>query len=139
MKLSLIGQGVRIKFLSKLQLLSLEPSKPKLGSHSESYQSLPNQGDEIMDQQSMAKQMIELQKTTFDNMMNNMIIFWNQTGTLMSACLNMAVWLPEDGKKTLMGLIESGKNGCENFKNAFDSGYSKMAQYFHPNGSDHTS
>ncbi|MFZ0930103.1 MAG: hypothetical protein WAN11_15970 [Syntrophobacteraceae bacterium] len=84
-----------------------------------------------MDQQSMAKQMIDLQRTAFDNMMGNTIMFWNQAGTMMNAFLDLAAWLPEDRKKALREWGEMGKTGLENFKNVVDDGYSNLTKVFH--------
>lgn len=84
-----------------------------------------------MDQQIIAKQMIDLQRIAFDNMMSGSIMFWNQTGTVMNEFLNLAAWLPEDGKKALIGLVENGKNGLESFKNTVDDRYSNLSRCLH--------
>ena len=84
-----------------------------------------------MDQQIIAKQMIDMQKTAFENMMSSTITFWDQTGTAMKEFLNLATWLPEDGKKVLMGWVEGGRNGLENLKDAVDNGYSNFSRCLH--------
>ncbi len=74
-------------------------------------------------QQAVAKQMIDLQKSTFDNMMSSAITLWNQTESTLDTFLSLSPWFPEDGKKALLELIESGIAGLENFKNTVDENY----------------
>ncbi len=74
-------------------------------------------------QQAFATQFIELQKSTFDNMMSSAILVWNQTESALSTFLDHSPWVPEDGKKALLGLVESGITGLENFKNTVDENY----------------
>ncbi len=77
-----------------------------------------------MDRQ--VKQLLNMQKATFDNIMNTAIALWNQAEGAMGTFINMAVWIPEDGKRTLSQWVESGKTGLETFKNAADEAYSKV-------------
>ncbi len=82
-------------------------------------------------QQAMAKQMIDLQKSAFDNMMSNTIMLWNQTESALNTFLNMSPWVPENGRKALLGLVEGGISGLQNFKNVVDEGYSNISNSIH--------
>lgn len=71
-------------------------------------------------QQLLTKQVIDFQKITFDNVLNNMIMLWGQTAALFE----MATWLPEGGKRVFREMAATHQKGCENIKNAIDEGYS---------------
>ncbi len=77
-----------------------------------------------MDQQ--IKKLINMQKVTFDNIMDTAIVIWNQAEGAMGAFINMAFYVPEDRKRTLLQWVESGRTGLETFKNAADEAYSKV-------------
>jgi hypothetical protein len=80
-----------------------------------------------MDQQKMmAKQLMDLQKATFEGMMNNMIIFWDQTGRMLGSYLNQASWMPEEGRKTFRDWVDSNKKGCETFQHAVTDGFKRL-------------
>lgn len=76
----------------------------------------------MYEQSAMAKQMIDLQRMSAEGMINNMIMFWEQTGSVLNSFLDKAAWVPEEGKKTFREWIESNKKGCETLKNAVNSG-----------------
>ncbi len=76
----------------------------------------------------MAKQMIDMQRMSVEGMINNMIMFWDQTGSVMTSFMDKAAWVPEEGKKTFREWIESNKKGCETLKNAVSNGYDSMGK-----------
>ncbi len=85
----------------------------------------------MLDQQmKTVKQMIDLQKSTVDGMINSMTMFWTQTETMMETFLVQAVWIPEEGKKALRDWVETNKKGCETFRNAVNDGYSNLEKMF---------
>jgi len=71
-------------------------------------------------QQLLTKQVIDFQKITLDNVLNNVIMLWGQTAALFE----MATWLPEGGKRVFREMAATNQKGCENIKNAIDEGYS---------------
>lgn len=84
-----------------------------------------------MDQQmKMAKQMIDIQRASFDGMLNNIVMFWEQTESMMNSFLNQAVWMPEEGKKAFRDWADNNKKSCETFKRAVDEGYRNLEKYF---------
>lgn len=87
-----------------------------------------------MDQQSrMAKQIMDLQRATFEGMINNMIMFWDQTGKMLSPFVDQAPWVPEEGKKAFRDWVEGAKKGCETFKNSVNDGFSRVESCFAAN------
>lgn len=83
-----------------------------------------------MDPQMMAKQMIDLQKTTFDNTFNAMVMVQGQSEKMLGAFLGQANWLPEEGKKAFDEWMKIYKKGCEDFKKTVDEGFKKLEDYF---------
>ncbi len=78
----------------------------------------------------IAKQMIDLQRVTFEGMISNMIKFWDQTGSMMNSFLDQASWVPEESKKVFRDWVDSNKKGCETFKTAVKDGYSNLEKCF---------
>ena len=78
----------------------------------------------------IAKQMIGLQRISVEGMISNMIMFWDQTGSVMNSFLNQAAWVPEEGKKAFREWTDSNKKGCETLKNAVNNGYASLEKIF---------
>lgn len=72
------------------------------------------------------KQIIDFQRMTVDGVINNMLIFWDQTGNMMNAVLEQAAWLPEEAKRPFRQWVDSNKKGCETFREAVGSGYNSL-------------
>jgi len=51
-----------------------------------------------MDQKQIAQQMIQFNKTAFDNSFNAMTMVYEQNEKMVGTFLAQATWLPEDGK-----------------------------------------
>ena len=83
-----------------------------------------------MDQKQIAKQMMEFNKTAFDNTFSAMIVLQDQTEKLVSRFLEKATWFPEEGKKAINDWIKTYTKGREDFKTAADESYKKVADYF---------
>ncbi len=84
-----------------------------------------------MDQQmGMAKQMMDLQRMTFDGMVTNMITFWDQTDKVFGTFIDQAAWVPAEGKTAFKKWIDGNKKGCETFKKAVNDGYERLESYF---------
>jgi len=78
----------------------------------------------------MAKQMIDLQRISWEGMIGNAIIFWDQMGNMLNMFLNQAAWVPDEGKKAFREWIDSNKKGCETFKDAVNNGYASLGKCF---------
>jgi polyhydroxyalkanoate synthesis regulator phasin len=83
-----------------------------------------------MDQKKVAKQMMDFNKTAFDNTFNSMTVLQDQTEKLVFSFLEKAPWFPEDGKKAVNEWIKAYKKGREDFKSAADESYKKVNDYF---------
>jgi polyhydroxyalkanoate synthesis regulator phasin len=83
-----------------------------------------------MEQKQIAKQMIEFNKTAFDNSFAAMAALQDQTEKLVMSFLDKAVWFPEEGKKTISDWVQSYKKGRDDFKSAADDSFRKVTEYF---------
>ena len=83
-----------------------------------------------MDQKQIAKQMMDFNKTAFDNTFNSITILQDQTEKLVLNFLEKAPWLPEEGKKAINEWIKAYKKGRADFKAAADDSYKKVTDYF---------
>jgi hypothetical protein len=83
-----------------------------------------------MDQKQIAKQMIQFNKTAFENSFNAMTMVYEQNKKMVGAFLDQATWLPDDGRKAITDWMESYKKGCEDFKRLVDENYQKVEDFF---------
>jgi hypothetical protein len=83
-----------------------------------------------MDQTKIFRQMMEFNKTAFDNSFKTMVAMQDQTEKLVSGFLEKAPWFPAEGKKTLNDWVNACKKGRDDFKAATDNGYNKVTDYF---------
>lgn len=83
-----------------------------------------------MDQKQIAKQMIELGQTTFNNAFNAGILLQDQYERITNTVLDQATWLPPEGRKAIERLAESYKSNRDNFKKYVDDGYRQANQFF---------
>jgi hypothetical protein len=74
----------------------------------------------------MAKQLMDLQRVTFDGMINNMIIYWDQTGRMLGSFLDQAPLVPAEGRKAFGEWIDGNRKGCETFKIAVSDGFKRL-------------
>ena len=78
----------------------------------------------------MLKQLLDFNKTAFDNSFNAMQTIQEQNAKMINTFLEQASWMPEEGKKVIRDWVESYKKGCEDFKNAADENYRKVDEFF---------
>ena len=83
-----------------------------------------------MDQKQIAKQMVEFNKTVFDNSFTAMVTLQDQTEKMIVSFLDKAAWMPAEGEKAISDWIGSYRKGREDFKAAADDRYKKVADYF---------
>lgn len=84
----------------------------------------------MMEQNKIAKQMVDFYKTTYDNTFNAMTMLQDQTERMVSMFLEQATWLPEQGKKALNEWVQAFKKGREEFKKAVDESFKKVEDFF---------
>jgi hypothetical protein len=83
-----------------------------------------------MDQKAIAKQMIQFNKSAFDNSFNAMTMVYEQNEKMVDSFMGQASWLPADGKKAITDWLSSYKKGCEDFKKLVDENYQKVEDFF---------
>ena len=83
-----------------------------------------------MDQKQIVKQMIEFNKTAFDNTFNGMAVLQDQTEKLIFRFLEKAPWFPAEGKKAIGEWAAACKKGREEFKKNANESDKKVTDYF---------
>ncbi len=74
----------------------------------------------------IAKQMIEFQKTTFDNTYNSMVMLQDHAEKLANTLFEQATWVPQESSRAVNQWIEIFKKGRSDFKIAIDDIFCKM-------------
>lgn len=83
-----------------------------------------------MDHKAMMKQMIDFNKTTFENVFGSMVRLQDQTEQMTEKFLDQATWLPKEGRKAVEEWVKACKTGRENFKKTMDEAFKKVETYF---------
>jgi uncharacterized protein (DUF927 family) len=83
-----------------------------------------------MDQAKIAKQMIDFQKTMFDNTYNAMVLVQEQTERMATALLDQATWMPAEGRNAIGGWVDAFKKGREDFKKGVDENFKRVEDFF---------
>ena len=84
----------------------------------------------MMEPNVMLKQMLDFNKTAFDNSFNAMLTIQEQNSKMVNTFLEQATWMPEEGKKVIRNWVDAYKKGCEDFKSAADQNYKKVDEFF---------
>jgi polyhydroxyalkanoate synthesis regulator phasin len=90
----------------------------------------PTGGIINMDSSKIAKQMIDFQKTTFDNTFSAMVLLQEQAETMANTVLDQATWIPEEGRKAINDWVKAYKKGREEFKKVVDDNFKKVEDFF---------
>jgi len=83
-----------------------------------------------MDQKKIFKQLLDFNKSSFNNAFNAMVMVQDQTETMSSSFLEQATWMPEEGKKAIHDWIKACKKGREDYKRLVDDAYQKVENLF---------
>jgi len=83
-----------------------------------------------MDSSKIAKQMIDFQKTTFDNTFNAMVLLQEQAESMAGTILDQATWMPEEGRKAINDWLKAYKKGREDFKKGVDENFTRVEDFF---------
>jgi hypothetical protein len=83
-----------------------------------------------MDPKQIAKQMIQFNKTAFDNTFDAMTALQEQTEKMMAMYLDQAPLIPAEGKKVINDWLKAYKKGRADFKAAADENYKKVEEFF---------
>jgi polyhydroxyalkanoate synthesis regulator phasin len=83
-----------------------------------------------MEPKQMAKQVIDFNKTAFDNSFEAMAVLQDQTEKMVNAFIEQNALIPEEGKKAVADWIKSYKKGRIDFKTAADESFKKVETFF---------
>ena len=83
-----------------------------------------------MDQKQLFKQMVDFNKTAFNNNFNAMVMLQEQAERMTNTMLEQATWLPAEGRKAITDWADAYKKGRENFKKLVDDNFQKVDEYF---------
>ena len=78
----------------------------------------------------LLKQMLEFNKTAFDNSFNAMLTIQEQNAKMIDTFVEQATWMPEEGKKLIRDWVKAYKKGCQDFKKTADENYKKVEEFF---------
>lgn len=74
------------------------------------------------------KQIIDFQKTAFDNTFNAIVQFQDQAEKVAHEVMGQMPWIPEEGKKVFDDSVKMFKNAREDYKNLVKDGFAKMEE-----------
>jgi len=83
-----------------------------------------------MDPIQIARQIIAVNKTVFNNNFNQMKVLYEQTERLVNKFWEKLPMCPEEGRKAISEGIKACKKGGEDFKNIVDENFKKAEDYF---------
>ena len=87
-----------------------------------------------MNQFNLLRQMIDFNRTTFDNTFGAVCMLQEQSEKMMNTMVEQAVWIPSEGKKALTDMTAMFRKGCSEFKRAVDENFGKAESYFEQSG-----
>jgi hypothetical protein len=85
-----------------------------------------------METNKMAKQMINFQRSIFDNFYHAMIMVFEQTENMFNSFIKQIPMIPEENKKSMDEAFSFYKKSRDDFKKAVDDGFTKMEETFVP-------
>lgn len=89
-----------------------------------------------MEQKKLFKEMVNFQKTAFDNSFKAIITVQEQGEKMVTVFLTQASWLPKDGKKAITDWIDVCKKRRDDFRDVVEESFSKVQDYFVDSGSN---
>lgn len=82
-----------------------------------------------MDQKQIFKQMVDFNKSAFNNAFNAMVMVQDQNETLANTMLSQATWIPKEGEKAIREWVDTYKKGREEYKKTVDDAFKKMEEF----------
>ncbi len=80
--------------------------------------------------ENIAKQIIDFQKSTFDNSYTALVMLQDQAERMTQTVMDQNTWLPDEGKKVMEDWAQMYKQGRVDFKELVDQNFDKMADFF---------
>jgi len=78
-----------------------------------------------METSKIAKQMIEYQRTLFENTYKVMTVIQDYSGNMIQGYLKQFPWMTEDSRKPLVDSFEFLKTARNDYKKAIDQGFDR--------------
>jgi hypothetical protein len=86
-------------------------------------------GDLAMDTKTLVSQMIDVQKSSFDNGYETIITLQDQAEKIVNAFLDQATWIPSESRGAMSEWTNMYKKGRDDFRKLVDDGYNKVGGY----------
>ena len=83
-----------------------------------------------MDPKQIAKQMVDFNKTAFDNSFEAMSALQDQAEKMFTATMEQTSFFPAEGKKVINEWINAYKKGREDFKAAANENFKQVEAFF---------
>jgi polyhydroxyalkanoate synthesis regulator phasin len=83
-----------------------------------------------METENFAKQMIDFQKTTFNNTFTAVTMLQDQAERMVNTMIEQTTWLPEESRRVIDEMIGTYKKGRADFKGVMDENFVKLADLF---------
>ncbi|MGD2099765.1 MAG: hypothetical protein PVG35_19470 [Desulfobacterales bacterium] len=77
-----------------------------------------------------AKQMIDFQKTTFDNIYDSMVMIHDHAEKLTFTLFEQANWIPQESSRLVTQWSEICKKGRNDYKSAMDDIFTRLDDLF---------
>ena len=84
----------------------------------------------IMDQKQIMKQLLDFNRTAFNNGFNAMVLMQDQFERVTQVVLERTDWLPEEGRNAISDWTNTYKAGRDSFKQYIDESYQKIEPFF---------
>lgn len=82
-----------------------------------------------MNPKDLTKQVIDFNKTAFDNSFHAMSSLQDQVERVINMFLDQSPWFPEEGRKAVSEWVKAYRKGREDFKEAVDNNYKKVEEF----------
>lgn len=83
-----------------------------------------------MNQNQWLKQMLDFNRTTFDNIFGSVALLQEQSEKAANGCMAQAAWMPESGKTVVNEWMKVCKKMRESFKDGVDDSFKTAESFF---------
>ena len=87
-----------------------------------------------MNQFTIAKQMMDFNRTAFENTFGAMCMLQEQSEKMVNSFVEQAEWMPGEGKKAICDMAAMMRKSCVEFKKTMDENFGKVEAYFEQAG-----
>jgi len=82
-----------------------------------------------MDMTQMIKQMVEFQKTTFNNAFSTLTMFQDQADKLVNTFMDQNPAIPQQTKEAFRGWLDMCKKARDDYKKTIDDSFKNLESY----------